>query len=104
MPEKVIKKLELENRPDLIASAFEGDAFAGDLELPTIDKEIMSLIEFDLSPDELKLWEYMYGIKGKTKTTKGGDLARKLGWSQSKVSQVRKAIYKKVQYYRQGLK
>lgn len=103
MPEKTIKKLELENRPDLVASAFEGDAFATDLDAPTIDKEIMDLIEFDLSPDELRLWEYLYGIKGKKQTTKGGELARRLGWSQSKVSQVRKAIYKKVEYYTQGL-
>lgn len=103
MPEKTIKKLELENRPDLVASAFEGDAFATDLDAPTIDKEIMDLIEFDLSPDELRLWEYLYGIKGKKQTTKGGELARKLGWSQSKVSQVRKAIYSKVEYYTQGL-
>ena len=103
VPEKTVKKLELEDRADLVASAFEGDAFATDLKMPTIDKEILDLIEFDLSPDELRLWEYLYGIKGKRKTTKGGDLARKLGWSQSKVSQVRKAIHKKVEYYRQGL-
>ena len=104
MPEKTIKKLELENRADLVASAFEGDAFATDVNMPTIDKEIMDLIEFDLSPDELRMWEYMYGIKGKTKIVKGGLLAKKLGWSQSKVSQVRKSIYKKVEYYGQGLK
>lgn len=103
VPEKTIKLLELENRPDLIGSGFDGDAFATDLDAPTIDKEIMDLIEFDLSPDELRLWEYMYGIKGKTQITKGGTLARKLGWSQSKVSQVRKSIFKKVNYYRQGL-
>ena len=103
IPEKTVKKLELENRPDLIASAFEGDAFATDLKMPTIDKEIMDLIEFDLSTDELRLWEYLYGVKGKKQITKGGDLSRKLGWSQSKVSQVRKAIHKKVEYYRQGL-
>ena len=103
VPEKTIKKLELEDRPDLIASAFDGDAFSTDLKLPTIDKEIMDLIEFDLSVDELRLWEYLYGVKGKRQITKGGDLARKLGWSQSKVSQVRKAIHKKVEHYRQGL-
>jgi len=103
VPEKTIKKLELENRADLVASAFEGDAFATDLKMPTIDKEIMDLIEFDLSPDELMLWEYLYGVRGKVQLTKGGDLARKLKWSQSKVSQVRKSIHKKVTYYRQGL-
>jgi len=103
VPEKTIKKLELENRPDLVASAFEGDAFANDLKMPTIDKEIMDLIEFDLSTDELRLWEYLYGVRGKQQVTKGGELARKLGWSQSKVSQVRKAIHKKVEYYRHGL-
>ena len=104
VPEKTIKKLELENRPDLVASAFEGDAFAGDLDMPTIDKEIMDLIEFDLSPDELRLWEYLYGVKGKSQVTKGGDLARKLKWSQSKVSQVRKTIYNKVAFYRGALR
>jgi hypothetical protein len=103
VPEKIIKKLELENRPDLIASAFDGDAFATELDAPTVDKEIMDLIEFDLSPDQRRLWEYLYGIKGKKQTSKGGDLARKLGWSQSKVSQIRKSIYKKVEYYTQGL-
>ena len=45
-------------------------------------------------------------IKDKTggmKITKGGALAAKLGWSQSKVSQVRKKITKKVEYYSRGL-
>ena len=100
---KTIKKLELENKSDLVASAFEGDAFADDLDKPTIDKEIMDLLQYSLSPDELRMWEYLYGIKGKKQVVKGGDLARKLGWSQSKVSQVRKSIYDKVNYYRQGL-
>lgn len=103
VPEKIVKKLELEDRADLHSGGFEGDAFSDDLKMPTIDKEIMDLIEFDLSPDELRLWEHLYGIKGKTQIVKGGTLAIKLGWSQSKVSQVRKAIHKKVEYYRQGL-
>lgn len=103
VPEKTIKKLELEDRPDLVASAFEDDSFANDIDTPTIEKEIMELIEFSLTPDELRMWEYLYGVKGKTQVTKGGDLARKLGWSQSKVSQVRKDIYKKIDYYKKGL-
>jgi len=103
VPEKTVKKLELENKSDLVASAFEGDAFADDLDKPTIDKEIMDLLQYSLSPDELRMWEYLYGIKGKKQVVKGGDLAKKLGWSQSKVSQVRKSIYDKVNYYRQGL-
>lgn len=103
VPERTIKKLELEDRPDLIASTFEGDAFADDLEAATLDKEIMDLIEFDLSPDELRLWNYLYGLNGYPQVVKGGALARKLGWSQSKVSQTRKKVYKKIEYYRQGL-
>lgn len=103
VPEKTIKKLELEDRPDLVASAFEGDAFADDLEAPTLDKEIMNLLEYSLSTDELRMWEYLYGLKGKKQVVKGGDLAKKLGWSQSKVSQVRKSIFNKVDYYRKGL-
>lgn len=102
-PVKTIKKLELENRADLVASAFEGDAFATDVNMPTIDKEIMDLIEFDLSPDEARMWKLMYGPTGSL-TVKGGTLAKKLGWSQSKVSQVRKSIYNKVQFYSQGLR
>lgn len=103
IPVKTVKKLELENRSDLVASAFEGDAFADDLDMPQLDREIMNLLEYSLSTDELRMWEYLYGIKGKKQVVKGGDLARKLGWSQSKVSQVRKSIHDKLSFYRQGL-
>ena len=104
IPIKTVKKLEQEDRKDLVASAFEGDAFASDLKMETIDQEIMMLIEYDLMPDEKRMWDYLYGINGKKQIVKGGDLAKKLKWSQSKVSQVRKAIHKKVTFYRQGLK
>lgn len=100
---KIVKKLELEDRPDLVSSAFDGDAFADDLEMTTMDKEVMELIEFALTPDELKLWIHLYGLKGNTRTTNGGTLASKTGWSASKVSQVRKKIAVKVEYYATGL-
>lgn len=97
---KSVRMLEKERRPDLVASAFQDDPFVDE---SALDKEIMDLIEFALDPDELRMWEYLYGVRGKQKVTKGGDLARKLGWSQSKVSQVRKRIAKKVNYYTAGL-
>jgi len=99
-PEKIIVKLEQENRADLVGSAFDESPF---IEEDTLNREILELIQFELSPDELRLWEYMYGLNGKPKVNKGGALAKKLKWSQSKVSQTRKKIAKKVQFYTQGL-
>jgi len=92
----IVTKLQSELRPDILAS--------GALEDPFIDetpraREVLRLIKYELAPNELLVFEHLTGDGGKPKTTSTGAIARKLGWSDSKVSQVKKAIAGKIKEY-----
>lgn len=68
--------------------------------LDTTDYKTQQLIQdiwWELSMDEKKVFEYVVGTKGKKKLEKGKDIARATGFSQAKVSQLRKAIAKKME-------
>jgi len=93
---KQIKLLSQELTPDLLASAEMADPFVQ--ETPQ-ERELMKLIVYDLSPDELRVFEYIRGINGKTKISSTGQIAKLLGWSASKVSQVKNKIAKKLDGY-----
>jgi len=91
---KFVTKLTQELRPDLLASQ-------SPVEDPFVDetpraKEVLKLIRFELNPNELAVFEYLTGDGGKPKLTSTGQIARQLGWSDSKVSQTKKAIAEKV--------
>ncbi len=96
---KTISKLQGELRADLIASNSE-DPF---LDESTVHREVLDLLHTSLSPEELQVWELWYGYGGKPKLKKGGDIAKKLGWSDAKVSQVKKRILDKYRSYTESL-
>ena len=96
---KAVSKLQGEIRADLIASNSE-DPF---LDEPTVHREVLELLHTALSPEELQVWELWYGYGGKPRVKKGGDIAKKLGWSDSKVSQVKKKIMEKYKTYTEAL-
>jgi DNA-directed RNA polymerase specialized sigma subunit len=93
---KQVKLLSQELTPDLLASAEMADPFVQ--ETPQ-ERELMKLIVYDLSPDELRVFEFIRGINGKVKTSSTGQIAKNLGWSASKVSQVKNKIAKKIDGY-----
>jgi len=92
MSPRVVSRIQKEMRPDLIASV-EEDPFSE--EIP-IHREVMMLIPYELTRQELLVWEYWYGYGGKPKISKTGLIAKKLGWSDSKVSQTKRAIAEKI--------
>jgi len=94
--ERDVKLLSQENVPDLIASVEMDNPFVQ--ETPQ-ERELMKLIVYDLAPDELRVFEYIRGLNGKQKISSTGQIASLLGWSPSKVSQVKGRIAKKIDGY-----
>ena len=68
--------------------------------LDTTDAKTRQLIQdiwWELTPDEKKVFEIITGKNGKRKLDKGKDIAQATRFSQAKVSQLRKAIGKKME-------
>lgn len=95
---KQVEKLELELKSDQIGSMVPEtqDAFVSD---DALDKEVADLLYTTLTPEEQLVWEYMTGTGGKPQINKGSDIAKRLGWSNAKVSQRKKSIEQKYQMY-----
>ncbi len=94
--------LEQELRRDLVASStaaaqLDEDPFED--ETPA-DRQLLKLIRFELTPQELLVFEYLTGDGGKPQLKSTGAIARKLGWPDSRVSQHKTAIAKKIRRYR----
>jgi DNA-directed RNA polymerase specialized sigma subunit len=70
--------------------------------LDTTDAKTRQLIDdiwWELTNDEKKVFEIVTGKNGKRKLDKGKDIASSTGFSQAKVSQLRKAIAKKMEVH-----
>ncbi len=93
MPTRKIQQLEKENRQDLAASKFnEGDP--AEILAPK-ELEALSLIQYDLTPEQRIVYEHTFGMNGK-KMLKPGEIASKTGIHASKVSRIRKLLKDKV--------
>jgi len=60
---------------------------------------VLRLIPYELTPNEMLVFEYATGYGGKPKITSTGEIAKRLGWSDSKVSQTKRSIAKKMEKY-----
>ena len=100
VPVKQVQKLANERHKNLIASlASSEDPF---IEETPRSREVLRLIEYELTPTELQVFEHLTGRNGKNKTKSTSEIARRLGWNDSKVSQVKDAISKKIHPYLYG--
>jgi hypothetical protein len=100
-PLKQVERLEADQRRDIIAVPIPGGGADFDPfreEVPRM-RELTEILRYDLTPNELAVWEYLTGSGGKPKITSTGKIARRLGWSDSKVSQLRNSVGKKVNEY-----
>lgn len=101
MSPKKVERLEKEIRPDRFA-ALPSDTTVEDnpfeQTLP-VHKEIIQMLPYELTIDEQKVFNYLFGRGGMKKTTSTGAIAKSLGWSDSKVSQMKGSIAKKYQKY-----
>lgn len=93
---KDIKRLEKEQRRNLIASTKDTDETAGIPNMSSRAEEVKLLIIPELTPDERIVHEYSFGLNGKQQL-KPGDIAKKLKMDGSKVSKLRTSILKKMQ-------
>jgi len=94
---KTVTKLSLEIRKTTLAS--ESGVEDPFLEEVPRAREVLQLIQYELTPPELLVFEHLTGAGGKEKILSTGKIAKKLGWSDSKVSQVKNAIQVKIKKY-----
>lgn len=86
--------LEL-SRKEIPTSTLQGDMSAIK---PSREAELLRLIQYDLSPDEKIVYEYLLGVNGKPQL-KPGEIALRLNMSPSKVSRVKDSIGAKAKKY-----
>jgi len=93
---KNVQKLEQERKKDLLASGAMEDPF---LEETPKSRRVLRLIRYQLNKDEQKVLDHLTGSNGKRQTSSTSTIARKEGWSDSRVSQIKRAIAKKMKPY-----
>lgn len=97
---RMVNRLAQEMRSDLLSSGAEHDPFID--EEPRSREVLRLMYPYAFTPDEQKVFEFLLGLNGKQKELKTGKIARSLGWSDSKVSQLRSSIAGKVKPYLHG--
>lgn len=102
MSPKKVERLAKEMRPDIFnlpavgPDAFESSPF--EEESPR-HREVIEMLPYELTTDETAVFNYLFGKGGKRKISVMSDIARELGWSASKVSQVKNSISAKYRDY-----
>lgn len=89
-------RMEAEKRKSLYSSGFEG--YDPTSIMPSREAEKLRLIRYDLSPEELQVFDYTVGANGKPQL-RPGEIAKQLGMSPSKVTRIRNSITKKLEDY-----
>ena len=92
----VLEKLLLEMKDDHLASGAMENPF---IEETPASRRVLRLIRFELTPNEEVVLNYLLGQEGKPLVTSTGDIARREGWADSKVSQLKKSIRVKMEKY-----
>ena len=87
-----VEKLLLEMKDDLMSSGTMNDPFLD--ETPESRLKLL-LIRYSLSPEEGIVFDYLMGQGGKPRIESPGEIAKREGWSNSKVSQLKNSIMRK---------
>lgn len=95
-PKRVAKILSAQRR-DIPASAFETDPAEMALQR---DHELLSLLPYNLTPDEKVVFNHIYGLEGHQQIGSTNDLAKKLSKSPSQVSRLRTSILEKYKKFK----
>lgn len=97
MPAKRVAKIMTAQRRDIPASAFETDPAEMSLQR---DDEVLSLLPYNLTGDERKVFNHLYGQEGHAQIQSTNDLAKKLGKSPSQISRIRSSILDKYKEFK----
>lgn len=93
-----IKRLEKEQRRNLIATHKDTEETGGVPNMSSRAEEVKMLILPELTPAERSVHELTFGLNGKP-SLKPGDMAKRLKMDNSKVAKLRSSILKKMQKY-----
>lgn len=63
------------------------------------EREVLDLLQFNLSPDEKRVFDYLYGRNGMPVVQSTNELAKKLGKSAPQVSRLKTSILNKYKQY-----
>lgn len=86
---KQVKEIQVRRRADIRGSAFASDPVGYSA---SRDQEIISLLRPELKPDEQVVYDYIYGMNGKPRISSTGELAKKLGKTDSQISRIKNRI------------
>jgi len=90
---RAVNKLLQEMQADLLASGALEDPF---VEETPKSRRALRLIRYQLTPDEEKVFDYLTGQGGKPRIDSTSVIAKREGWKDSKVSQLKKSIMLKL--------
>ena len=101
---KKVDRLKLEMRPDIFAlpTGEDGGDFNPFTEVSPVHREIIEMLPYELTTEEQQVFSHLFGLNGKKQTASTGEIARALGWSDSKVSQVKNKIATKYRSYEES--
>lgn len=101
MSQKKVERLEKELRKDSFSALASDDLVESNPfeQVLPVHREVIQMLPYELTLDEQKVFNHLFGRGGVSKDTSTGSIAKKLGWSQSKVSQIKNSISKKYQQY-----
>lgn len=88
-------RMEAEKRGTVfgVSSGFDPTSVA-----PSKESEALKLVRYTLTPDELNVFDHLGGYYGKPQL-RPGEIAKKFGFSPSKVTRIKNSITKKLEEY-----
>lgn len=90
-----VRRMERELRQTGPTTEFEDEPLGMK---PSREAEVLNLIQYELGGEEKLVHEYLFGQGGKRRLAPG-QIARKLGWTPSKVTRLKNKIMDKIQEY-----
>lgn len=98
---KKVERLEKELRKDQFSALPSDDMVNANPFEKTLpeSREIIEMLPYELTMNEQAVFNHLYGRGGMRKDRMTKSIAKKLGWSESKVSQVKNSIIKKYHAY-----
>ena len=99
-PEVEVQRMEAELRGAIYSGGFgDKDGMGDPTKLtPSREGEVLRLLPYQLSPEQLSVFDYLVGRGGKPKL-KSNQIAKRLGLSTSKVSRIKAEIEKQIDEY-----
>ncbi len=91
-----VGRIEKDRAVNLVAS---GSNFENITSFSPKKKLAIEMAHFDVNNEQKLVLEYTYGLYGKEEIKSTGALAQKLGWSDQKVSKIKKIIENKINMY-----